>query len=129
VQMRQHRVELRPQPRHLIRIDSHYHIMTDQKPNRALIYRRALSSSGWCHRSQEEATGPACPDKHVTAHTLRHTCAMRLLLHGVDVAVIALWLGHAQVSTTNIYLHADMNQKEQAIARVTPLAGKAGRYR
>ncbi len=72
---------------------------------------------------------PSIRTKHVTAHTLRHTCAMRLLLHGVDVAVIALWLGHSQVSTTNIYLHADMNQKEQAIARVAPLASKPGRYR
>jgi site-specific recombinase XerD len=68
-------------------------------------------------------------NKHVTAHTLRHTCAMRLLLQGVDVTVIALWLGHSQVSTTNVYLHADMNQKEQAIARITPLASKPGRYR
>jgi Site-specific recombinase XerD len=65
----------------------------------------------------------------VTAHTLRHTCAMRLLLQGVDVTVIALWLGHSQVSTTNVYLHADMNQKERAIARLTPLAYKPGRYR
>jgi integrase/recombinase XerD len=67
--------------------------------------------------------------KHVTAHTLRHTCAMRLLLQGVDVAVIALWLGHSQVSTTNVYLHADMSQKERAIARLTPLASTPGRYR
>lgn len=72
---------------------------------------------------------PSIRPKHVTAHTLRHTCAMRLLLQGVDVAVIALWLGHSQVSTTNIYLHANMKQKEQAIARVAPLAGKPGRYR
>lgn len=72
---------------------------------------------------------PTLRAKHVTAHTLRHTCAMRLLLQGVDVAVIALWLGHSQVSTTNVYLHADMNQKERAIARLTPLASKPGRYR
>jgi integrase/recombinase XerD len=67
--------------------------------------------------------------KHVTAHTLRHTAAMRLLLSGVDVTVIALWLGHEQVSTTSIYLHADMSQKERAIARVTPPDTKPGRYR
>ncbi len=77
------------------------------------------------------AAGP-CPsirNKHVTAHTLRHTCAMRFLLEGIDVTVIALWLGHSQVSTTDIYLHADMRQKEKAIARVTPPATKPGRYR
>ena len=54
---------------------------------------------------------------------------MRLLLQGVDVTVIALWLGHAQISTTDIYLHADMRQKEQAIARVTPPTTQPGRYR
>ncbi len=67
--------------------------------------------------------------KHVTTHTLRHTAAMRLLLSGVDVTVIALWLGHEQVTTTNAYLHADMTQKERAIARTTPLTTKPGRYR
>jgi integrase/recombinase XerD len=71
---------------------------------------------------------PTLRAKHVTAHTLRHTCAMRLLLQGVDVVVIALWLGHSQVSTTNVYLHADMNQKEHAIALVTPPGTAPGRY-
>jgi integrase/recombinase XerD len=54
---------------------------------------------------------------------------MRLLLQGVDVAAIALYLGHAQTSSTDLYLHADMRQKERAIARVTPPATKPGRYR
>lgn len=53
---------------------------------------------------------------------------MRLLLSGVDVTVIALWLGHSQVSSTNAYLHADMSQKERAIARVTPPGTTPGRY-
>lgn len=67
--------------------------------------------------------------KRVTMHTLRHTAAMRLLLAGNDVTVIALWLGHEQVSTTNVYLHADMTHKEQAIARTKPITAKPGRYR
>ena len=54
---------------------------------------------------------------------------MRLLLSGVDITVIALWLGHEQVTTTNIYLHADMSQKERAIARTTPPNTTPGRYR
>jgi len=66
--------------------------------------------------------------KTVTAHTLRHTAAMRLLVSGVDVTVIALWLGHEQVSTTQIYIHADMTLKERAIARITPPNTKPGRY-
>ncbi len=72
---------------------------------------------------------PSLRTKHPTAHTLRHTCAMRLLLQGVDVAVIALYLGHSQTSSTDLYLHADMRQKERAIASVTPPATKPGRYR
>ncbi|EWT03702.1 integrase, partial [Intrasporangium chromatireducens Q5-1] len=73
------------------------------------------------------ATEP-CPSlgaKHVTMHTLRHTAAMRLLQAGVDVAVIALWLGHENTSSTDVYLHADMTIKQAAIdrtrdPRVTP---------
>lgn len=95
---------------------------------------RHLSRDAIEHRIALHAgiAAECCPSlrrKHVTAHTLRHTCAMRLLDQGVDVAVIALWLGHSQVSTTNIYLHADMKQKERAIARLVPLGGKPGRYR
>jgi site-specific recombinase XerD len=78
------------------------------------------------------AAAQACPSLHtkkVSAHILRHTAAMRLLLSGVDVTVIALWLGHEQVTTTNIYLHADMSQKERAIARTTPPNTTPGRYR
>lgn len=58
--------------------------------------------------------------KNVTAHTLRHTAATRLLHAGVDATVIALWLGHEQVATTSIYIHADMTIKQQAIAKTTP---------
>ncbi len=66
--------------------------------------------------------------KHVTPHVLRHTCAMRLLAAGVDTTVIALWLGHENVETTQIYLHADLTIKERAIARTTPTGTKPGRY-
>ena len=62
-------------------------------------------------------------------HTLRHTAAMRLLLAGNDITVIALWLGHEQISTTNIYLHADMTHKQKAIDRTKPIDAKPGRYR
>ena len=82
------------------------------------------------HTAQKAAT--ACPTlqaKHVTAHTLRHTAAMRLLHSGVDVTVIALWLGHEQVTTTTIYLHADMALKEAALAKTTPPGTTASRYK
>ena len=66
--------------------------------------------------------------KNLTPHVLRHTAAMRLLHAGVDITVIALWLGHANVTTTQIYLHADMALKQQALDRTTPPPTKPGRY-
>lgn len=80
------------------------------------------------HLAAARARCPSLRAKHVTMHTLRHTAAMRLLHAGVDVAVIALWLGHEQIATTHIYLHADMTQKERAIGRVAPLNTTPGRY-
>ena len=67
--------------------------------------------------------------KNLTPHVLRHSCAMALLREGVDVAVIALWLGHADIRSTDPYLHADMGIKERALARITPPSSKPGRYR
>lgn len=81
------------------------------------------------HVALAATTCPAIGTKRVTMHTLRHTAAMRLLLAGNDITVIALWLGHEQIATTNIYLHADMSHKQRAIDRTKPLAAKPGRYR
>ena len=68
--------------------------------------------------------------KDVSPHVLRHSCAMNLLRHGVDTATIALWLGHENVRTTyGVYLHADLQLKEKALARTTPPNTRAGRYR
>jgi site-specific recombinase XerD len=78
------------------------------------------------------AAAKACPslnDKRVTVHVLRHTMALDLLQAGVDRSVIALWLGHESVETTQIYLEATLAMKEQALARTTPLNGRPGRYR
>ncbi|MCW6006739.1 tyrosine-type recombinase/integrase [Micromonospora sp. CPCC 205371] len=54
-------------------------------------------------------------------HGVRHSCAMSLLQAGVDTTVIALWLGHASVRSTDAYVHADMTTKEQALALTTPI--------
>jgi len=73
-----------------------------------------------------------CPElkgKHVTVHVLRHTMALELLQAGVDRAVIALWLGHESVETTQIYLEATLAMKERALDKVAPTRGKAGRFR
>jgi integrase/recombinase XerD len=74
----------------------------------------------------------ACPSlatKRVAPHVLRHTCAMQLLEAGVDVAVIALWLGHESIRTTDIYQHADLVMKERALARLALRRTAKGRYR
>ncbi len=67
--------------------------------------------------------------KRVTPHTLRHTSAMLLRAAGVDLSVIALWLGHEGIESTQIYLHADLALKERALARTAPLGTRPGRYR
>jgi site-specific recombinase XerD len=81
------------------------------------------------HSAAAAARCPTLTTKHVTPHTLRHTNAMLLRASGVDIATIALWLGHETTQTTHIYEHADPRLKEQAIARTAPLGTKPGRYR
>jgi site-specific recombinase XerD len=68
------------------------------------------------------------PAEQVHPHVLRHTCAMNLLHNGVDTAVIALWLGHADIRSTTTYLHADMTIKEKALQRMATADLPAGRY-
>lgn len=96
---------------------------TGRRLSRDAIERRLA-----IHLATAATNCPSLASKHVTMHTLRHTAAMRLLLAGNDITVIALWLGHEQVTTTQIYLHADMSHKQQAIDRTRPLAAKPGRY-
>lgn len=72
---------------------------------------------------------PSLRGKRVSPHVLRHTTAMRLLQAGVDRSVIALWLGHESVETTQIYLHADLSMKERALERTAPLSTGPHRYR
>jgi integrase/recombinase XerD len=72
---------------------------------------------------------PSLRTKRVTPHVLRHTAAMQLLQAGVDTSVIALWLGHEGVETTQIYLQANLEIKERALARTAPVATATKRYR
>jgi integrase/recombinase XerD len=92
------------------------------------LSRDAIERRLAIHLATAATNCPSLGSKHVTMHTLRHTAAMRLLLAGNDITVIALWLGHEQITTTQIYLHADMTHKQQAIDRTRPLAAKPGRY-
>lgn len=95
----------------------------------AALSRDAIEHRLAIYTERAAASCPSLTSKNVTAHVLRHTAAMRLLFSGVDVTVIALWLGHEQVSTTSIYLHADMSQKQRALARTKPVGARVGRYR
>ena len=72
---------------------------------------------------------PSLATKKISPHVLRHTAAMRLLHAGVDTSVIALWLGHESVETTQMYVHADLTLKERALARTSPVGRLPGRYR
>jgi site-specific recombinase XerD len=80
------------------------------------------------HAAKAASTSPTLAAKKLTPHVLRHTAAMRLLHAGTDITIIALWLGHESVTTTQIYLQADMALKQQALDRTTPLATPPGRY-
>jgi len=74
-------------------------------------------------------TCPSLLQKPVSLHVLRHTAAMELLQAGVDRALIALWLGHESVETTQIYLDADLALKEKVLAKTTPIKSKRRLYR
>jgi site-specific recombinase XerD len=81
------------------------------------------------HRRAASRVCPTLTHKRVTVHRLRHTAAMDLLQAGVDRSVIALWLGHESIETTQIYLEATLAMKERALATTHPPHGRAARYR
>lgn len=81
------------------------------------------------HAHAAANTRPSIAEKKVTPHVLRHSTAMALREQGVDLSVIALWLGHESVVTTQMYLHADIRLKERALARTDPIEGEAGRFK
>lgn len=85
-----------------------------------LVTKYAVLASSAC---------PSLKNKTVSPHTLRHTSAMQLLAAGVDRTVLALWLGHESIETTEVYVHADLTIKERAIARTAPLPTAAKRYK
>jgi integrase/recombinase XerD len=94
-----------------------------------------LSSDGLNYILQQavrHAASASCPSlltKRVTPHLIRHTCAMHLLQAGVDMAVIALWLGHESIETTHIYVEADLTMKKRALERIAPANCSARRFK
>src|SRR5260370_344053 len=89
--------------------------------SRAAADRRVSTHTAVAARQQ-----PSLHGKRVSPHVLRHSAAMSLLHAGVDTSVIALWLGHADIRATSVYLHADMTIKERALALTTPASVRPG---
>ena len=99
------------------------------QPARPRLRRDAVERRVSTHTAVAARQRPSLHGKRVSPHVLRHSAAMSLLHAGVDTSVIALWLGHADVRATNVYLHADMTIKERALALTTPATVRPGRYR
>jgi integrase/recombinase XerD len=94
---------------------------------------KALSRDGVDYLLQQaiQRAIPACPSlatKHISPHVIRHTTAMHLLQAGVDIATIALWLGHESIETTHVYLETDLAMKEKALEKLAPIEGTWQRF-
>jgi len=92
-----------------------------------------LSRSGVENRLKQavDRAKEKCPtlnDRKISPHTIRHTTAMHLLQSGVDITVIALWLGHESPATTHMYIEADLSMKEKALSKIQELKGSVSRY-
>src|SRR5207302_9480557 len=94
----------------------------------------SLSTDGATYILQQavQRALPACPTlktKKISPHVIRHTTAMHLLQSGVEIAVIALWLGHESLDTTHMYIQADLKTKEQALGKLQPVYGGFLRFK
>jgi site-specific recombinase XerD len=85
-----------------------------------LLRKAAAKAAGKC---------PSLSKKSVSPHHLRHGTAMALLESGVDIAVIALWLGHESIETTNVYLHSNLAMKEKALGKLGPVGQVFRRFK
>lgn len=81
------------------------------------------------HAATAALSCPTLREKRISPHVTRHSAAMRLVNAGIDVSTVALWLGHENLTTTQIYVHADLALKERALARTAPREAAPGRYR
>ena len=92
--------------------------------SRSGVMQRLALAVGHATRQHPQLAGRA-----ISPHTIRHTTAMHLLQAGVDITVIALWLGHESPATTHIYMEADLAMKEEALGRLQPVSTTLARYR
>lgn len=94
----------------------------------ARLTRDAIARRITKHAATAARRCPSLQGKQLTPHILRHTSAMQLLHAGVDTTLIALWLGHEDGRSTQIYIHADMRIKERTLARTSQPSTAPGRY-
>jgi integrase/recombinase XerD len=125
---------LTPQTAAVMRVWQHERAGNPDEPLFPTSRGSRLSSDAvtWLLAKHVATAARACASleaKTISPHVLRHTAAMRLLHAGVDITVIALWLGHESTQTTHVYLHADLALKERALARTAPPNTTPGRYR
>jgi len=95
---------------------------------------RAMTRSGFAHILAKHVAAatkvqPSIADKRVTPHVLRHTCAMHTLRATHDVRKVSLWLGHASLQSTEIYLRADPTEKLEALAAMEPPTLRPGKFK
>lgn len=81
------------------------------------------------HVAAARASSPNLDTKRISTHNLRHSCAMDMLRHGTDAAVLAMWLGHEKLESVNAYIHADPTLKQRALDRRVPATVRPGRYK
>lgn len=79
--------------------------------------------------TQASAGCPTLSGKQISPHVIRHSTAMHLLQSGVDISVIALWLGHESIETTHVYVEADLATKERALEKLAPAGARVPRFK
>jgi len=92
------------------------------------LHRQTVALLVTKHARAAAARCPSLASKRVSPHTLRHTNAMLLQAERIDIATIALWLGHESIKTTYVYQHADNQLKQEAIDRTATIGTPPGRY-
>jgi integrase/recombinase XerD len=102
-------------------------VFTPQGANRKMT-SDAIAQRLTLHTTRASQTCPTLTGRTITPHTLRHTCAMRMLAAGNDITTIALWLGHESPESSRPYLHADLQLKQRALDRTAPPHTTPGRY-
>ena len=126
-------VPLWPQTRHVLQV--WFRELGEERTQMAFPNARgrplARHSVNYLIRKAVQSAAPSCSSlltRPITPHLIRHTTATHLLQAGIDIATIALWLGHESIETTHVYLEADLATKEQALQKLAPVEESEVRF-